>query len=186
MSSPSINISALFAQVAANIDAKFAVRAVDPFRVWFDYGRYLEITRRLTEKQGGTTTRSQRFPLIWLIIPYGEIYGKTDQVCELKGLQIIIATLTEPDSTTPDRMTDTFVPRLLPIYDELIKQFETAGLFNFDGFDIPHEKINQPYWGGEDGKQQANFFNEPIDAIQLKNIQLTVSQSSCDRFRLIG
>lgn len=184
--STSFNISSIFAQVAANVDSVLSSRATDPFSVYFDYGRYKEITRRLTEKQGGVTTRSQRFPLIWLVIPFDETYGKTDEVCELSNLQIIISCQTEVDSTTPDRMVDNFIPRLFPIYDELIRQLNISGFFTYDGMQIPHKKVNQPYWGGEDGQQTANFFNEPIDAIQLKNMQLTVNEQNCSRFKLIG
>lgn len=184
---PSINISALFAQVAASVNTSLSTRAVDPFNVYFDYGRYLEITRRLTEKQGGVTTPSKRFPLIWLVIPFNEHYGDTEQVCELSKLQIMIACLTNKDSTTPDRMADNFVPRLFPIYDELIKQITISGFFSEIGYNVPHDKINQPYWDGkENGPNQANMFDDFIDAIQLKNIQLTVNEQTCAQFKLIG
>lgn len=181
-----VNIPTLWAAIAARVDARLFARTTDPFHVWFDYGRYIEITRRLTEKEGGTTTASQKFPLIWLVIPFDEDYGKTDQVCELTNLQIIIATTTKLDSTTPGRFADNFVPRLFPIYEELINQIKISGFFSEIGYDVPHKKINQPYWDGKDGAQQANMFNDVIDAIQLKNIRLTVNETTCERFRLIG
>lgn len=182
-----VNIPALWAAVAAKVDAKLFSRADDPFHVWFDYGRYIEITRRLTEKDGGVTTPSKRFPLIWLVIPFEEEYGNTGEVTELKNVQIIIATTTKLDSTTPQRMIDNFVPRLYPIYEEMIKQIKISGFFSEIGYDVPHKKIDQPYWDGkEGGAQQANMFNDFIDAIQLKNIRLTVNETTCDQFRLIG
>jgi hypothetical protein len=181
-----VNIPALWASVAAKVDAKLFARTTDPFHVWFDYGRYIEITKRLTEKQQGTTEALKRFPLIWLVIPYDETYGETDQVCELTNLQIIIATQTKIDSTTPQRMADNFIPRLFPIYEELIKQIKLSGYFSEIGYNVPHIKTNQPYWDGKDGAQQANMFNDYIDAIQLKNIRLTVNETTCERFRLIG
>lgn len=182
-----VNIPALWAAIAEKVDAKLFGRTIDPFHVWFDYGRYLEITKRLTEKQQGTTEKLKRFPLIWLVIPFDEEYGKTDQVCELTNLQIIIATQTEVDSTTPDRMVDNFIPRLYPIYEELLKQIKISGFFSEIGYEVPHKKVDQPYWDGKDnGAQQANMFNDAIDAIQLKNIRLTVNETTCERFRLIG
>lgn len=182
-----INIPELWRVIATKVDVKMFSRATDPFHVWFDYGRYIEITRRLTEKQGGITTVSKRFPLIWLVIPFDEEYGDTDQVCELSNLQIIIADLTNKDSTTPARMADTFADRLFPIYEELIKQIKLSGFFSEIGYNVPHKKINQPYWDGkENSQQQANMFNDYIDAIQLKNIRLTVNESTCDRFNLLA
>lgn len=182
-----INIPELFRVIVTKVDTVLFGKPVDPFHVWFDYGRYLEITRRLTEKQQGTTEKSKRFPLVWMVIPFDEEYGKTDQVCELSNLQIIIACQTEIDSTTPDRMVDNFIPRLFPIYLELLKQIKVSGFFSEIGYDVPHKKINQPYWDGkENGANQANMFNDVIDAIQLKNIRLTVNETTCDRFRLIG
>jgi hypothetical protein len=183
----SANIPALFGAVAAKVHNVLSTRATDPFAIYYDYGRYLEITRRLTEKGKGITDKTRRFPLIWLVIPFKETYGNTGEVCELTDLQIIIATQTEPDSTTPDRMVDTFTPRLFPIYDELIKQIKNSGFFSEIGYDVPHVKINQPYWDGkESGNSAANMFNEFIDAIQLKGIRLTVNETTCDRFRLIA
>lgn len=182
-----INIPDLFATIAEKVDQKLFTRTEDPFHVWFDYGRYMEITRRLTEKQQGTNERSKRFPLIWLVIPFDEEYGKTDQVCELSNLQIILACQTEIDSTTPDRMVDNFIPRLYPIYEELINQIKLSGFFSEIGYNVAHKKIDQPYWDGKDNStQQANMFNDAIDAIQLKNIRLTVNETTCERFRLIG
>lgn len=176
-----INIPELFKAVAAKVAAKLT------FPVFFDYGRYLEIDRRLTEKAGGKTTKAERFPLIWLVIPFSETNGGTGEYTELTNLQIIIAAITDPESTTPDRMNTNFKDVLYPIYEELLKQITISGYFSEIGYNIPHTKTDQPYWDGkENGTQQANMFSEFIDAIQLKNIRLTVNETTCSRFRLIA
>lgn len=183
-----VNIPELFRAVAAKVNTTFSTRSTDPFPVYFDYGRYLEITRRLTQKTMGVESKSERFPLIWLVIPFEERNGQTEEYTDLTNLQIIIATLTKPDSTTPDRIADNFIPRLYPIYFELLNQVKESGYFSDIGYGIEHRKIDQPYWDGKDGVSGggANMFDDFIDAIQLKNISLTVNESTCDRFRLIG
>lgn len=182
-----INIPALFGAVAAKVNTVFSTRLSDPFTVYYDFGRYLEITNRLVEKGKAIVGKNQRYPLIWLVIPFREIYGDSNGYCDLTDVQIIIAMPTEPTSTTPDRIAENYVPRLYPIYEELLKQIRISGFFSEIADEIQHIKIDQPYWDGkENGNSAANMFNDFIDAIQLKNIRLTVNETTCLRFRLIG
>lgn len=177
-----INIPALFATLAARVNT-----ALSPdLPVYFDYGRYIEVTRNLTQKDGGITTKNKKYPLIWLVYPF------TVQECiagvgvEILDMQIIIATVTTQASTTPDRMAENFIPKLYPIYEELKRQIDNSGFFEDIDFENVHKRIDQPYWDGKDGTSVANLFNDFIDAIQLKNIRLKVNEETCDRFALIS
>lgn len=177
-----VNIPELFRSIVAKVNTKFSTRSVSPFNVYYDYGRYTEIDRRLMEK---TLAKHEKYPLIWLVIPITERFVDVGDL-ELRNFQIIIATITKKESTTPDRYTENYIPFLWPVYDELINQIKISGYFTDLGGNVSHDKINQPYWDGKDGQQQANMFQDFIDAIQLKNISLTVNETTCDQFRIIG
>lgn len=179
-----IDISPLFESIVTKVDE--AIFAALGFHVWFDEGRYIEITRNLSIKDGGVETKTQKYPLIWLVYPHTIVEAIGGIGIEIKGLQIVIATRTEPNSTTPKRKEVNFIPKLYPILRELKKQIDQSGYFNDLDFDNNFERIDQPYWDGKDGAQQANMFNDFIDAIQLKSITLEVNEETCERFKLIS
>jgi hypothetical protein len=183
MSKPRINIPALFAAMVANVSTSLGKP------VYFDYGKLKEVTRKLTQLDGGITTKNKKYPLVWLVMNYAEDYGNTDEFCELNDVTIMICTLTDPSSYTSARVEANFIPVLYPIYDALVQElgdsyfFEDTGLLDFE-----HTKIDCPYWNEDagigDGKY--NQFNDFIDAIQIRKLKLIVNESTCDRFRLLA
>lgn len=186
MATQVVNIPALFSSLATKVDVALFSRETDPFHCYYDYGRYLEVTRNLSAKDGGITTKNKKYPLIWLVVPYTVVETLIGGGCEIKGMQIIIATVTKQASTTPDRYATNFIPRLYPIYDELRKQIDKSGYFIDLDFDNVHERVDQPYWDGKENSSSGNLFGDFIDAIQLKNIRLKVNEETCNKFQLIG
>jgi hypothetical protein len=177
------NIPDLFADIAAKVDEALFSRDVDPFHVYFDYGHYAEVTRNLTNKDGGVTTKNKKYPLIWLVMDFVERRGELNFPVQLPDLHILIATKTDVDSTTPKRIASNFKPRLYPIYRELLYQMGQSGYFTVtEPETIPHEKIDRPFWGGQDvngANGVANLFNDHIDAIQVRKIKLFVNEQIC-------
>lgn len=180
-----VNIYALFSQLVAKVNTATMARVV-PFPTFYDYGRYIEVTRNLMQKDSGITTKDKKYPLIWIVVPYDVTETIPGIDCEIKNMQIIIATVTKQASTTPERITDNFIPYLWPIYDELRKQIDNSGFFSDIDYENLHIRTDQPYWDGKDGTSAANFFGDYIDAIQLKNIRLKVTEQTCQKFSLIS
>jgi len=191
MTPPIINIPELFAAVVQRVNTRL-YRDGYSFYTYYDYGRYIEITRRLTQKQMGVVagaTGNNRFPLVWLVIPFDEFNGTpTEHYTRLRNMQIIIATQTRPDSTTPARMNDNFEPILYPIYRALLIEIANSGFFSDIDYGVQHTKTDQPYWGGGNTLTSGdkNLFNDYIDAIQIRNLELTVNLQTCNKFKLIG
>lgn len=184
-----INIPELFRAVTVRVDNVFSGRAVDPFRVYFDYGRYLEVERRLAAKAvSSNALKYKRFPLIWLVIPFREYNGDTEQYTRLRDVQIIICNLTDPNSSTPDRYATNFATRLWPIYAEFLKQLPVTGYFSDIGYNLQHLKTDQPYWDGGEGVAPGgkNMFGDTVDAVQISNLELTVNNERCEDLRLIA
>lgn len=184
-----IVIPDLFKEIAARVNTVLSTRVNDPFKVFFDYGHYNEVTRNLTSKDGSVSQKDKKYPLIWLVMDFVEKAGETTDYCELPDLQILIATVTNPAINTPERIEKSFKPRLYPVYVELMNQIEQSGYFSVsDPEAIPHERILRPYWGGQDGfgNGTQNLFNDFIDAIQIRKLKLNVNESVCDEFNLLS
>ena len=182
-----ILIPELFQKVVDRVNENLSTRAVDPFEVYYEYGHYAEIVSALKEKDGSITKKNSKYPLFWLVMDFVEKCGNIkDGYCLLPNMQILIATSTDPDLSTKDRIQKTFKPRLIPAYREFISQLSNSGFFyNADSDYTPHERILRPYWGGqESGNGQANIFNDFIDCIQIRNLQLMVNENVCNQFDL--
>lgn len=186
----SIHIPDLFQTIVGKVNAVFSTRVIDPFPVFFDYGHYVEVTRNLTQKDASISQKDKKYPLIWLVMDFDEDFGSIDDgYCDLPALQILITVPTQPAITTPERVEKNFRPRLYPIYDELINQIFQSGLFQvINPENIKHRRTLRPYWGGQDsqGNGTANLFNDFIDAIQIRNLQLKVNESVCDTFNILN
>lgn len=180
MSKPRINIPALFAAVVVNVSDNLGRP------VYFDYGKLKEVTRKLTQLDGGVTTKDKKYPLVWLVMNYAESYGDHDGFCELDDITIMICTLTNPSSYTSARIDANFTPTLYPIYDALIAELEDTWYFDHELLEFQHQKIDCPYWNEDMAKGDYNQFNDFIDAIQIRGLKLLVNESICDRFQLIG
>lgn len=179
------DILAMFEVIVNKVNSKLFAKGIP--EAIFDYGRYIEVTRNLTEKgQGISPSVRKKYPLIWVVVPYTVENIIAGVGAEITDMQIIIATGTDNKSTTKKRIAENFIPVLRPVYYELMNQIDRSGFFNDIDLDNNHKYIEQPYWDGKDGSSVANLFDDFIDAIQLKNIRLKINESTCDRFRLVS
>lgn len=178
---PRIDIPALFSAVTAKVATALGIP------VYFDFGKLKEVTRKLTQKDGGITTKSKKYPLVWLVMNYAESYGNMDEFTELQDITIMICTLTNPTDSTAQRIAGNFTNILYPIYDEFFNQLDDSGYFEDTGLlGFEYQKIDCPYWNEDIAKGDYNQFNDFIDAIQIRKLKLIVNESTCSRFQLIG
>jgi len=184
-----VHVPGIFAYIAAQVDTVLSTRDVDPFHVYFDYGHYTEIGRNLSRKQADQASQGKRYPLIWLVMDFEELYDDTiTDICTLPALQLFIVTETEPALSTEERMQKNFFPRLYPIYDELMNQLGNSGLFTCgDPDSIKHRRIVRPYWGGQDaiGNSVTKLFPDFVDAIQIRELNLEVDIPNCEQTILL-
>jgi hypothetical protein len=149
---------------------------------FYDYGHYAEVTKQLTIKdQGISDAVRTKYPLVWLVMDFAEDYGRAlDVYCEV-NCQLIIANATDMNYTMAERRDENFLPILYPIYSELLYQFSQSPTFRRPPAQtIQHTKIDRPYWDGkENGAGGQNLFNDFIDAIQIKNLKLSVAKLIC-------
>jgi len=183
-----IHIPDLFKAVVSKVDEALFSRAVDPFHVYFDYGHVTEVTRNLTQKDLSISQKNKKYPLIWLVMDFEEEAGTIDDnYCNLPALQLFLCMPSRAEISTDERMQLNFFPRLYPMYIELLNQIDASGYFNLlNPLNIPHKRILRPYWDGKEGTGLSNYFNDFIDAIQIRNLTLQVNESVCDEFNILS
>lgn len=165
--------------VAATNTAVIAeLQAHDPMieQVNYQYGSYDEICDTLDKMSQQSDMQYKRYPLFAVIMSFPEQRYQEVGFDGLLELNIIIARRSDGTDKTPARYTNNFKPVLYPVYLEWLNQLYLDGRFNIElPNNIPHIKIDYPYYDTEKGE---NRFNDFVDAIQIK-IKLKVLLKKC-------
>jgi hypothetical protein len=156
--------------------------------MFYDFGHYVEVAGKLTEK-GRQLDKPNKFPLLWLVMDAEEkrFPDGSDFLYADISVHILIAMDTKPEYTAKEREELIFGPILNPIYDEFIRQVQSSKyLQNSLPSSMSHSKWNRYYWGGQDanGNSTANLFNDHIDAIQIKGLKLRIKKQYCQTFSI--
>ena len=121
-----------------------------------------------------------KLPMIALFLPFTEQRGNPDYHAKAK-IRILIACSTIRDWSNEQRKEYSFKNILHPIYNSFMKALKADGRLriSYDG-DIPHE-YSENYSIGRYGlyKDPDDAVSEPIDAINLTNIELIIKNKSC-------
>lgn len=139
---------------------------------YYMYGHRLEIANRLMEKGKDSVYKFQKYPLVALRLDTSEDFA--DGVITYK-LNVALIMLTDKKWDAEQRYVNVFKPVLYPMYQSFLKQLKNVGLFMWESTqdNPPHTKIDRPYWGTEESERNsANIFNDPLDAIELLNLEI--------------
>lgn len=174
----------IFAAIVTKVSTTMQALPVKPYPVFFDFGHYREVTKNLKWKDDSHTLKDKKYPLIWLVMDFDESMGESPaDYARLKGLQFIIANATNPTWTMRERRDNNFLPYLYPVFAEFIRQItDSVELGMPPESKLQFTKTDRPYWGGSQdtlGNNQANLFNDFIDAIQIRNFKLNIKQKMC-------
>lgn len=174
----------IFRDIVANVSAKLLtqLQAHDPKieAVNYLHGHPIEIIETLGQKDKSATLRFQKYPLVALFQDFSEDHG-TIGLDSTVSLNIIIARATKPAYKADERYTENFKPVLYPIYQELLQQIVYSKAFlKYGATTLPHTKIDRLYWGREGlYKNDGNVFNDFLDCIEIKNLQLKLNLKNC-------
>lgn len=181
-----IDIPALFKSVAERVNTYFSGRPVDPFDVYFAHGHYDAVNKDLIDKDGGTSTKNAKFPLIWMVTPFDQRFDKRyDYYCELSGLDFLFLMNSSYDETIDQRIENYYKPRLWPIVERFKIEIDNSGLFYdiLSPESIPYEYIKDWYFNGNLGGK-GNLFNDFIDAVQIKGLRLRINETVPEGFQI--
>jgi len=140
-------------------------------------GTPIEMTDVLDTMAKQPSLEMKTFPLFGLFIPIIENKGTEIGIDGVEGIKICIAMTSNPTIRTPERMTKNFKPILYPIYYEFLNQLSLdKRLLKTDNNGFKHRKIDWPYYDPESNK---NAFNNFVDAIEIKDLELKIKLSNC-------
>lgn len=147
--------------------------------VYYMYGHVSEIVDRLKSMNASPDHKDKKYPLIALFQDFKVVRGEKLSMYGSASLNIIIATLTQPQYLAEQRYTLNFKPVLYPIYNELLNQLSLHAQFYFK-HPIQHTEIDRLYWGKEGlYGNNGNIFNDYIDAIEIQNLQVEIKNKIC-------
>ena len=150
--------------------------------VHFAFGTWDEIIETLQQRGASRTLRFQKYPLVALIHNFPEERGSNSGFYGDVNLLLVIAHHTKKEAKSAQRYQEVFVPVLLPIYHELLRQMaHSPGIVQTHEDQIQHTKIDRLDWGrtnlwtATEGKQ----LNDYVDAIEVRNLRLTLQKTHC-------
>ncbi len=153
-----------------------AVVAAMPTPTYYMYGHRQEIANRLTMKDKDSVYKYQKYPLVALRLPVTE---KTNDDIHEFELNIAILAFTDKSYIADKRYEMVFKPVLYPLYREFLDALAVHPGMMLTG--IPeHDKVDRLFWGVSENEGNSKYlFNDPLDAIELINLKLTVLNSNC-------
>lgn len=143
----------------------------------FVWGDSSYIREYLLTLKGSSTTAPYRFPLIGLYSPFDE---RIQNGVVSASVNLIVAVNTLAGYTNEQRMELSFKEVLRPLYKDLLRALEDVRAFN-----IPYQGLNHSYAENFSfGKRGAldvdgQEIDEKIDAIEIKNLELTLKNLDC-------
>jgi len=149
--------------------------------VHFRQGHPKEIIQELKKLSEGLTTKTERYPAVWLFRDFEENMSPRPGIYADATVRIFIATRTDPNYNSEKRKEKSFKPVLYPIYFEFMRQLELSGKFSVSGHEMqPVRKIDHYFWGRQGlFEKEGNFFTDWIDCIELENLNLQTYLKKC-------
>lgn len=180
-------IQDILGPIVAKVSTKLLpqLQAFDPAitAVHYDYGHPLEIIETLTEKSQTDAFVYQKYPLIALFLDADLQRGRKVGVYGKFRLHMAIIRGTDPNYKAKQRDDFNFKPVLMPIYLEFLNQLKASKAFSIlDESLIVHDPINRYYWGKQGlYGNEGNIFNDHVDCIELKNMELELNINYCPK-----
>ncbi len=152
------------------------VQTVTGIQLHYEHGHPQEIDEILTAWSKNPDNSIVKYPMLALFQDFEEQHVTDKNFgCEVK-LELIIATMTLPNYKAADRMVNTFVPILYPLYHQFITSVISSGYFWGLAYDPPdHAKTDRMFWG----RNQKAAFGDYVDAIHIQNLSLKLKKFNC-------
>lgn len=148
----------------------------------FMYGHRLELNNRIKSLDNKKGLKYKKYPAILLRMDYEEDF-ENGLMKASPGLNIAIVHMTNRDYNAEERDKHIFKPILFPLYEQFMNAIKThPGLsWDADWKGWPkHTKVDRPYYGTNTEEQNVkNFFSDPLDAIEILNLQLSLRVKKC-------
>lgn len=161
-------------------DMRGGMVEIDCPDIHYVFGNAQYVKDNLDELSKSEAGNEMKFPLIALFCPFNEQRNSPDYYSKAK-VRVLIACSTDKKWSNEQRLDSSFRNILRPIYAGFLKALEDDGRFDF-GYDghIAHD-YSENYSYGRYGAHTdtGEEVSEPIDAINISNLELKVKLPNC-------
>ncbi len=121
-----------------------------------------------------------KYPLIGLYSPFEEYRGNEDYFCKA-SVNMILAVRTLDSYSNEQRLEISFKGFLRPLYNDFMTALKDSSRFDFGYSDIiPHAYVENYSFGHRGAVDtDGESLDEKIDAIEIRNLELTVKNMNC-------
>lgn len=146
----------------------------------YTFGNSRYVKDKLDELSKTPEGNDKKFPLIALFCPFQEKRDSSEYFSRAT-VNIIIACSTSRDWSNEQRMVYSFQNILRPIYSRLLEALKEDGRFDFGYDEVVKHQYAENYSYGRYGAHDStgDAVSEPIDAINLTNLELTITNPTC-------
>ncbi|WP_304647436.1 hypothetical protein [uncultured Duncaniella sp.] len=148
--------------------------------IHYVFGNAQYVKDKLDELSKTPGGNEMKFPMIALFCPFNEQRNSPDYYTKAK-VRILIACSSVKEWSNEQRLETSFKNILRPIYNRFLEALRKDGRFDF-GYDghVAHE-YSENYSYGRYGAHTSTgeSVSEPIDAINISNLELKVKRPNC-------
>lgn len=166
--------------VLISTDLKGNREEIDCPEINYIFGNATYVKENLDDLSKSPYGTSRKLPLIALFCPFNEQRNSVDYYSKAK-VRILIACSTSRIWNNEQRLESSFKGILRPIYRKFLEELKNDGRFDF-GYDghVDHD-YSENYSYGRYGAftDKGEEVSEPIDAINISNLELIVKLPNC-------
>ena len=153
------------------------------FPVNFIWGDSAYIREYLLTMKKSSITSPYRFPLIGLYSPFDETIRNREVTA---SVNLILAVNTLAEYTNEQRLDLSFKQVLRPMYDEFMESLKDVRMFDLPYSGVFNHSYTENFSFGKRGALDVDGkeIDEKIDAIEIKNLDLTIKNLDCYANRL--
>lgn len=152
----------------------------DKFHLWYYPGTPEEISTILNQLNKITEGQKLKFPAIFNYNTFKQT--KTDKGT-IVSLNLAIVARTFTEWTTGERDNKVFDTVLRPVYEALVKSLKRPYIRWADGFINPTHDYYEVFTTGQNKEVVENQYTDHLDAIELHNLRLVISEGDCERYK---
>lgn len=146
----------------------------------YKFGNSRYIKDNLDELSKTAEGSAKKLPMIALFCPYQEQRDSPDYFSKAT-VNVLIACSTSREWSNEERLEYSFQNVLRPIYQRLLEVLKEDGRLDFGYDGVVKHRYSENYsygrYGAHDGTGEA--VSEPIDAINITNLELTITNQTC-------
>lgn len=155
-------------------DVRLEYDSINELKPYFEFGTYLELTKRIQIKD---QIDSEKYPLVWLVWEAAESLQRWNSSHSYNvSPRVFICNFTNSDYSSVERYDANFVGILFPIFD-IIKKYMKYNKFISGNGEFNFQLAEHLLWGESLGFQKdRNVLFDTLDSLEIKFESLEINK----------